>query len=54
MEATCGNHKGELKTGGLYRENITKISGQNSDGDIVLQADALNIREGPCPYYIVL
>ena len=49
MEATCGNHRGYLKTGGLYRENIIKISGQNSDGDIVLQTEALNIIEGSCP-----
>ena len=49
MEATCGNHRGYLKTGGLYRENIIMISGQNSDGDIVLQTEALNIREGSCP-----
>ena len=37
------------KTGGLYRGKITKISGQNSNGDIVLRTEALNIREGPCP-----
>ena len=37
------------KTGGLYRGKITKISGQNSDGDIVLRTEALNIREDPCP-----
>ena len=39
MEATCGNHKSYLKTGGLYRGKITKISGQNFDGDIILDGN---------------
>ena len=50
MQAACGSHKGQSNAGGLYTGKITKIKGQNSiDGDKVLQAEALIIRERPLP-----
>ena len=45
-------HLGLLKTGGLYRGRITKFDGQNFvKGDVVLQTEALIIKERLCPQY---